>query len=398
MNTAKAVQKFSNYLEQSRKETYDGFLAGALLALDEQKPQKYIKALKQLDKEYIIASSFLNLLKNLEQPSENIFLDFKILSDLLEKSGLNAKECTSIILMLVQRNIKVNVLEEDTIYVNINDVKNHQFKTMSKKEVYELILKNEMRPLSEQAKTNPELTEKIEEIFSFSEKHATNITKFRQSNAIILSSYFEKQNTFDEQDIQNILLSLKDMEVSTKILKYIEITLNKNYQKRNKEQNKSKISFEKLEPKKKYLNDKEYKKIRKELGKYYNLYHNELLKELTNEEMIYCLSLLYQLGVEETDIDNFILRYQSTRSAQRQKNAITDFLSQWEKINYHQDNEKVQVIKNNLLEYMSDIFVVDDEEYSWVKEEIEEEMNKFYHLLKGNYDYEKSIAKKRIKK
>ena len=35
MNTAKAVQKFSNYLEQSRKETYDGFLAGALLALDE---------------------------------------------------------------------------------------------------------------------------------------------------------------------------------------------------------------------------------------------------------------------------------------------------------------------------------------------------------------------------
>ena len=125
---------------------------------------------------------------------------------------------------------------------------------------------------------------------------------------------------------------------------------------------------------------------------------NELLKELTNEEMIYCLSLLYQLGVEETDIDNFILRYQSTRSAQRSKNAITDFLSQWEKINYHQDNEKVQVIKNNLLEYMSDIFVVDNEEYSWVKEEIEEEMNKFYHLLKGNYDYEKSIAKKRIKK
>ena len=114
--------------------------------------------------------------------------------------------------------------------------------------------------------------------------------------------------------------------------------------------------------------------------------------------MIYCLSLLYQLGVEETDIDNFILRYRSTRSAQRPKNAITDFLSQWEKINYHQDNEKVQVIKNNLLEYMSDIFVVDDEGYSWVKEEIEEEMNKFYHLLKGNYDYEKSIAKKRIKK
>ena len=47
---------------------------------------------------------------------------------------------------------------------------------------------------------------------------------------------------------------------------------------------------------------------------------------------------------------------------------------------------------------MTDIFIVDDEEYLWVKEEIEEEMNKFYHLLKGNYDYEKSIAKKRIKK
>ena len=47
---------------------------------------------------------------------------------------------------------------------------------------------------------------------------------------------------------------------------------------------------------------------------------------------------------------------------------------------------------------MSDIFVVDDEEYLFIKEEIEEEMNKFYYLLKGNYDYEKSIAKKLIKK
>ena len=47
---------------------------------------------------------------------------------------------------------------------------------------------------------------------------------------------------------------------------------------------------------------------------------------------------------------------------------------------------------------MTDIFIVDDEEYLWVKEEIKKEMNQLYHLLKGNYNYEKNIAKKLIKK
>ena len=114
--------------------------------------------------------------------------------------------------------------------------------------------------------------------------------------------------------------------------------------------------------------------------------------------MLYCLSLLYQLGVEESDIDNFLLRYRYTTPPKRSENSIIDFLSQFEKINYYQEDEKIKEIKHNLLEYMSDIFVVDDEEYLFIKEEIEEEMNKFYYLLKGNYDYEKSIAKKLIKK
>ena len=188
------------------------------------------------------------------------------------------------------------------------------------------------------------------------------------------------------------------MKVSENILKYVEITLKKNYQKRQETKKEKTIILKKETPKKTLLSDKEYKTLRKELGKYYNLYHNKLLKELTNKEMIYCLSLLYQLGLEESEINNFLSRYHYSNPSQRSENSIIDFLTQFEKIDYYQDNEKIQEIKHNLLEYMTDIFIVDDEEYLWVKEEIEEEMNKFYHLLKGNYDYEKSIAKKRIKK
>ena len=398
MESPKAIQKFYNYLKIYRQETYDGFLGGALLALDETKTVKYTEALKQLDKEYTIVNNFIHLVEELNQDTGKIFLDFNVLSKLLEKAKLNAKECTYIIFTMVQKNNKAHVLEEDTIFVDINDVNNYRFKTMSKKEACSLILDKEIRNLSLQAEMDPSLKEKIDEILSFSEKHAPNINHFRQNNAIIQSSYFEKINTFDDQDIKKILQSLKDMKVSENILKYVEITLKKNYQKRQEAKKEKTIILKKETPKKTLLSDKEYKTLRKKLGKYYNLYHNKLLKELTNEEMLYCLSLLYQLGVEESDIDNFLLRYRYTTPPKRSENSIIDFLSQFEKLNYYQEDEKIKEIKHNLLEYMSDIFVVDDEEYLFIKEEIEEEMNKFYYLLKGNYDYEKSIAKKLIKK
>ena len=398
MYSQKAIQKFYNYLKIYRQETYDSFLGGALLALDETKTVKYTEALKQLDKEYTIVNNFIHLMEELNQDTGKIFLDFNVLSKLLEKAKLNAKECTYIIFTMVQKNIKAHVLEEDTIFVDINDVNNYRFKTMSKKEACSLILDKEIRNLSLQAEMDPSLKEKIDEILSFSEKHAPNINHFRQNNAIIQSSYFEKINTFDEQDIKKILQSLKNMKVSENILKYVEITLKKNYQKRQEAKKEKTIILKKETPKKTLLSDKEYKTLRKKLGKYYNLYHNKLLKELTNEEMLYCLSLLYQLGVEESDIDNFLLRYRYTTPPKRSENSIIDFLSQFEKVNYYQEDEKIKEIKHNLLEYMSDIFVVDDEEYLFIKEEIEEEMNKFYYLLKGNYDYEKRIAKKLIKK
>lgn len=398
MYSQKAIQKFYNYLKIYRQETYDGFLGGALLALDETKTVKYTEALKQLDKEYTIVNNFIHLVEELNQDTGKIFLDFNVLSNLLEKAKLNAKECTYIIFTMVQKNIKAHVLEEDTIFVDINDVNNYRFKTMSKKEACNLILDKEIRNLSLQAEMDPSLKEKIDEILSFSEKHAPNINQFRQSNAIIQSSYFEKINTFDERDIKKILQSLKNMKVSENILKYVEITLKKNYQKRQEAKKEKTIILKKETPKKTLLSDKEYKTLRKELGKYYNLYHNKLLKELTNEEMIYCLSLLYQLGLEESEINNFLSRYHYSNPSQRLENPIKDFLTQFEKINYYQDNEKMQEIQHHLLEYMTDIFIVDDEEYLWVKEEIQKEMNQLYHLLEGNYNYEKNIAKKLIKK
>lgn len=314
------------------------------------------------------------------------------------KAKLNAKECTTIIFLLVQNNIQEHILEEDTLFIDINAIKNYPFKTMSKEEACSLIMDRKVRNLIENAEKDPALKEKIDEIFSFTEKYAPDISQFKESNAIAFASYFEKQNTYDEQDIKNLLLSLKNMGVSKKMLKFIEITLEKNYQKRTKGEEKNKISFEKIEYKKKYLTDEEYRKIRKELGKYYNIYQNKILKELTNEEMIYCLSLLYQLGVEDSEINNFLLKYHFINPIQRPINSIQDFLLQFEKINYYQDNEKIKTIKNNLLEYMSDIFIVDDEEYLWIKEEIKNEMDKVYYLLKENYQYEKNKAKKLSKK
>lgn len=71
--------------------------------LDKIETIKSTERLNKLDKEYTIINNFLSLFNELNKDNIKIFLEFNILSDLLEKSKLNDNECTTIIFIMIKK-------------------------------------------------------------------------------------------------------------------------------------------------------------------------------------------------------------------------------------------------------------------------------------------------------
>ena len=396
INEKKVVNKFIVFLKEYQRNIQDAILEGFLFSLKDELIPQNDETLKFFDQENIIVSNFLDIFLNFEKRKCEIFFQFYYLSGLLEKSNLNAKECATIIFMMIKRNLDACILENDSYFVNIESIEKFHFKTMTPEEVYHFICDIGMEKLNLAAENNPELQEKVDELVAFAEKYAHDFGDFRENNSIICKNYFEKIDSFDENDIELILLALKKLSVSSKLLKYVEISLNKDYQKRKNNTEKKAFCWKKEEKVTNLLSDKEYKLLRKELESYYRVYQNELVRDINYSDMIYCLSLMYKLGIEEANIDQFLLKYRLTSTSI--KDPIQWFVFFYEKLLYHQKDVRVMTSFQQLLEYMSDIFVVDDEEYLYVKEEMRKEESKIENLLVDNFEYEKIVAKKRMKK
>ena len=397
-NDDKALNKFICYLREYQSELEVNIWGGLFLTIKDDFDVDKVEALRWLKKEEVVVSNFLDIFENLNCRTGEVFFQFYYLSDLLEKSNLSVKECSAIIFMMIKRNLKADLLEENSVFVDIKAIEKYHFKTMTSEEVWDFICKVGIEELTLQAKENPDLQIKLDEIIRFSEKHAADVEEFKKQNAIIQHCYFEKINSYDEVDISQILSSLRYLTVSEKILKCVEISLEKDYQKRKNNdlrQQKVQLCWTKTEAKNYFLSDRQYNVLRRELESYYHVYQNKLMKNITYSEMIHCLSLMYRLGIDEANIDQFLLKYRLTCDSIQ--DPIQWFVFSYEKLLYHQKDVRVMTSFQQLLEYMSDIFVVGDEEYFYVKEEMQKEQNKIEHLLIDNYDYEKNYAKKLLK-
>ena len=105
---------------------------------------------------------------------------------------------------------------------------------------------------------------------------------------------------------------------------------------------------------------------------------------------------MIELGYPEKDINTFLLRVETTKPIET--NSITEFVSNYKKYIFYQDDYQIKEKMDTILEYLSVIFMnVEEKEYKDFKHEIREELIKLKYLIPDNYQYEKSLAKKLIK-
>lgn len=205
----------------------------------------------------------------------------------------------------------------------------------------------------------------------------------------IRSSYFDKKETFTKEDIDVVYVSFIRLRVSHIFAQEIRKILTDKYNKRTDNTFVYSSKNENHQLKDNLITDKEYKKILKEIKKYYNLYTRELISDdLTSEEREHIASLMVRIGLEQYKITDFLKATEmlsKTYTYDYFKNHIEEF-------EFYFGEEL-----NQVFEYMKEIencTTEEDKEY-WIMG-INEELSKLQYSGKlASYEYERQLLERK---
>ncbi len=403
----KSIKKLSDYISDYRKNVrhmiYDKYLteARSLVVNNESISLEKAKSLalrsvknKYANDERIDYIFFLDIFKDVLQYTEQewkenlvIFSEFNMLSKFLLQSPLNVKESLNIVLYLLDKEIfNQNEFIIDFSDHNVEEMTYEEFVYYKIYEKYNELLNYEDEKLSEQ-----ELQIKRYLLVKKGEKESFKrviIEAYR-----IKYYYFDKIDTFNETDLERIIASFERLGIEPGLCQAFAHLLNKKVQKRKDKEIKF---FEgKIEVKKdNKLSSKEYNKIFKEIESYYDIQNHRIVKFLTLKEIIYLVSLLYKINVDENEIKKCI-QVLSRCDSTAYENPIVYFSEYYEKMVFYSDNNELRKSLESILEYSQELFMPQsDDDYRFWKEAIGEEMKFAKHIIRNEYQYELEKGRK----
>lgn len=205
----------------------------------------------------------------------------------------------------------------------------------------------------------------------------------------IRSSYFDKKETFTKEDIDVVYVSFIRLRVSHIFAQEIRKILTDKYNKRTNNTFVYSSKKENHQLKENLITDKEYKKILKEIKKYYNLYTRELTSDdLTSEEREHIASLMVRIGLEQYKIADFL----KTTEMLSKTYTYDYFKNHIEEFEFYFGEEL-----NQVFEYMKEIencTTEEDKEY-WIIG-INEELSKLQYSNKlASYEYERQLLERK---
>ena len=329
----KSIEKFTMFLENKRvdliielgiysKETLTKFYKeNHSLTLSNTISLNYLKSQKQFNKltERIdVIDHFLEMSKLFDNNDKQnlIFCDFSLLSNFLYISDLNNKDKANVIFYYVNNNIKINLLSdinESTIMYK-SDIKFLEVDGVSK-ELINKISKSNNNLSKFLLKDEEELTEEEKKlkdaIYKYAEEHSESkaAMNIKKQTKILKENYFDKINSFDQEDVKIIINSLKELGINIYILEdvkqYLEARAKSNSTKKT-----NTIKYTPFTQEKQTLNNsvslEEEKEYRRELKSLFNFDKMERVKEeLTFDEIIRCAALALYFGYEKSKIKMF---------------------------------------------------------------------------------------------
>lgn len=382
----KAIRKFLAYLdkiaEEIKKEAFS-----VMLSNDFNKDVR-LKEIDLRDREVTNFKKYFTSLKDYEENHGEIFADYKILCSYLDSSYLNSRDKYYIILYFIEKNIHSGILVSDTLLVDLKDLENKSVNERVAKFIRNLIVNNGLQEFM--TRNVSELTEGELEIYNTIKMFAIDLTPYKDTTLLFKNHLVDKKNSLTEYDIDVVESTLIDVGVSEDCLSAFLNVLRKDMSKQVCVETPIVIQRQEVKRDPNLLTDKEYKAIKKEVRSVYDHYNRKLLREVTSyKEMLEIAKKMARVDYEEYDIENFFREVMKQLNIDY-LNIIGEFVSNFDKYSYYLEEDTI----NEILEYMGEMFICDDETYKFWKSEVSRILRNEEHKFKNKYDYELALVRK----
>lgn len=359
----KYISKFITYLQQKTKNELHSLVA----------------------EDVIYYSYYKELIQYFSSDQQTIFLNFDILSTLLEESNLNSHEKTNLILYLLKKNINLGIITTNKKFILLEDIIKYNFTTIDKIDLIDLLNNpyfDAFMSLNEERIEEETLTIR-NEIQEFINSH--DYSKVFNEAYTLINDILTKSIDFDINKLTNALKSLK---ISDSIISNISYVLNKKHQENNEKVSIPRTIVEKEEK----FDIKEYNLLLSELQEYFDFNNMQPKKVLTIEEQIYCVSLMTKLRFSPSKRKDF-LRLSNKYLINNIKDPVILFNILFPILYYYKDNELVKECISNIEDCLKNMLDCDEVEYHEWESLINDELHIAIETLPKDYIYELTLSK-----
>lgn len=382
----KSVQKFLAYLDILEREVKDEALR---LTVTRSNNLERLYQLDLMDREITNFRRYFTKKLNYKDKHGEIFADYKILSNYLDNSNLSAKDKYNIILFFIKKNVKSGILDDAPLLVDLKDLEGKGIDKATREFIKNLILTERLQEFM--GSKFEELNEFEQRAFLIVEKHKVDLEPYQSVIGSMNDHYLTKLETYDESDMEEMFDTLRKMDVSEDCIVAFMSIVKRDLDKRKIKEIKTSFvpEIKRVEVVSNLITDKEYKLIRKEINKVYDVYNRELLQEVDYDEMIRIARLMKRIDYSKRDIESFI-RICLGRRDEYACSAWEELFLHYDKYSYYIDEEIMREVES----YLAEMMIADDEDYRFWKNEIIRLINPRRIEFNHKYDYELSLVYK----
>lgn len=401
------IEKFLKLLEAYEKGLLGSMkkeLIGAKVTVRngiEESP--VIAKYQDYQKVFMEINTVRNYFSTFKEEDHKMFSDFIMLSRILMDLGLTNRERAQIMIEALKKNTYSGILGVDDLsnafVLDANKILFVDFKTISKEEIAEMYLKGtivDFINMDLDEATEKEL-EQINELLARKNEYILDITKLYNVTLKAQELLIDKDAILSDSEIEEIINILVDFRVDSQLVDSVRIYLINKREKHNerkiREDSKNsevKPVVRRAEKKSNLVTDKEYKEIKKEIYKYYNLYQQEIVSDIDIDNMIRLASLMFRIDIHKDEIYTFIRKVKENNLLTG--NPVSIFVSEYDRLRFYYKDEELSDIND----YLKEIFICDNDDYLFWLDEINSELNKLLRPIENNYNYELDVAKKRL--
>lgn len=345
-----------------------------------------------------------NYFKTFKEEDHKMFSDFIILSEILLSMGLSNRERAQIMIEALRKNTYSGILGvenlDNAFVLDANKIVFIDFETISREKIKEMYLEGSIVDFinMDLDEASLEELEQINELLERKDEYTLDISKLYNATLIVDELLNKKDGILTDDEINKILNILIDFRVDKEIVDAVNMYLinkrNKSVirEEKNKKQEETskQVSIKREVKQSNLVTDKEYKSIKKEIYKYYNLYTQEIVSDIDIDTMIRIASLMFRIDIHKDEIYTFIRKVKE--NILLTGNPVSIFVSEYDRLKFYYTDEELSDIK----EYLKEIFICDNDDYLFWLDEINNELNKLLRPIENNYNYELDIAKKRL--